>query len=208
VDAGIATAIGTGLAGIAGVSVIDRIIDASSHAHATGTYRLAMKPSATAAKVWAGASLALMGVGLLASANDRTKPYASTIAKVGAGVGVGLLATVAWRSAWGLAVAPAQAGWKPGVQATQRLRLGDLAANAVDRVHMMGREPELTGRNWKLFDTISKLQGHGPLTAREAAGEFAPVLRYQGVRYRTQLRTPVELLDPAVPLTPAAAARR
>jgi hypothetical protein len=89
------------------------------------------------------------------------------------------------------------------MQAVPHWRLGDLAANAADRVHMMGRDPDFTSRMWKGFDAVSKLQGHGALAGRT---DLAPVLRFAGVTYRRPLRAPVELLD--VPVATYAAARR
>jgi hypothetical protein len=92
-------------------------------------------------------------------------------------------------------VAPAHAGWQPGTRALPHFRFGDIAANAVDRVHMMGRDPNLAGGNWKLFNTVSKLQGHGELVERAARNEFAPVLRFAGHNYRTTLANPVPLIS-------------
>lgn len=193
-DIGVATALGVGGAGIATVATLDRIIDVTSHDHRTAAYRLAMKPSATAFRYMAGAAIALAGVGLLANVDPKTKPYADDLLKVGAGIGVGLAATIAFRLNWGLYMAPAHAGWQPGTRALPHFRPGDLAANAVDRVHMMGRDPDLGSRTWKLFDTISQWQGHGRLVERT---DFAPVLRFEGVAYRTTPRSPVPLVGDA-----------
>lgn len=194
-DIGVATAVGVGGIGIGSVAVLDRIIDVTSHNHTTWAYKAAMKPSMIASQVMVGAALALAGVGLLARLGDTTGDTGTTMLKVSAGIGVGLLATVAFRLNWGLYVAPAQRGWQPGMKAVPHFRFNDLAANAVDRVHMMGRDPELAGRNWKLFDRISRFQGHGALLERT---DFAPVLRYEGVKYRTVVDG-VRLLAPNVP---------
>lgn len=199
-DAGVATGVAVGGAGIGSVVVLDRIIDKTAHDHRTLAYKLAMKPSAKAFKYAAIAGAALAGVGLLAGLDDDTRKHRSTLLKMGAGVGVGLLATVAFRLNWGMYVAPAQRGWLPGMAARPHLRVGDLAANAVDRVHMMGRDPDLGNRTWKLFDKVSQLQGHGRLVDRV---DFAPVLRYPGREYTTALRAGTELLDPTVPRTAA-----
>jgi hypothetical protein len=204
VDTFAATALGVGGVGIATVATLDRIIDVTSHDHRTAAYKLAMKPSAKAFKYLAGGAAVLAGVGLLMHFNSKTKPYSDDLMKIGAGIGVGLAATIAFRLSWGLYVAPAQAGWRPGTKALPHVRLNDLAANAVDRVHMMGRDPDLGNRTWKLFDKVSRVQGHGGLVERAAAGEFAPVLRFQGVQYRTTPRTPVELIT----ATPAEIASR
>lgn len=200
-DVGVATALGVGGAGIASVAILDRIIDVTAHNHNSLAYSLAMKPSAKAFKYLAIGGAALAGVGLLAKLHPDTKEHSGTLMKIGAGIGVGLLATVAFRLNWGLYVAPAQKGWLPGMAAKPHFRFNDLAANAVDRVHMMGRDPVLTGRNWKVFNTISKLQGHGPLMER--LDDFVPVLRYPNRTYRTALQAGTVLMDPTIPRTAA-----
>jgi hypothetical protein len=182
VDIGVATAIGVAVAGIGSSSVLDRVIDVTSHDHRSWAYRLAMKPQLRASEALLGAGVLLAGAGLLAGADDRTRKFRSPLLKVAAGIGVGYLAPIAVRGAWGMAVAPAQAGWKPGMQAIPGFRLDDLAGNAVSRVRMMGRDTDLTKSAWKPFDAISRWQGHGPLAERT---DFAPVLRYEGVHYRT-----------------------
>jgi hypothetical protein len=187
--------LGVGGAGIATVATLDRIIDVTSHDHRTTAYSLAMKPSAKAFKYLAGGAAVLAGVGLLMHFNSKTKPYSDDLMKIGAGVGVGLAATIAFRLNWGLYVAPAHAGWQPGTRALPHFRFGDLAANAVDRVHMMGRDPNLAGGSWKLFNTISKVQGHGELVERAARNECAPVLRFAGHQSRTTLANPVPLIS-------------
>ncbi len=195
-DVGVATALGVGGAGIGSVVVLDSIIDATAHNHNTLAYSLAMKPSAQAFRYLAIGGAVLAGAGLLAKLHPDTKERSSTLLKVGAGIGVGLLATVAFRLSWGMYVAPAQRGWLPGMAAKPHLRLNDVAANAVDRVHMMGRDPVLTGRNWKLWNKVSQLQGHGPLVDR--LDDFAPVLRYPNRVYRTPLQPGTVLLDPTI----------
>lgn len=196
VDVGVATAVGVGGAGIGSVMVLDSIIDYTAHNHNTLAYSLAMKPSFKAFTYLAIGGAVLAGAGLLAKLHPDTKEHSGTLMKIGAGVGVGLLATIAFRLSWGMYVAPAQKGWLPGMAARPHLRLGDLAANAVDRVHMMGRDPDLTGRNWKLWNTVSQAQGHGRLMER--LDDFAPVLRYPGRTYRGPLQPGTVLLDPTI----------
>jgi hypothetical protein len=193
IDPGIAAGVAVGGAGLATVATLDRIIDVTSHDHRSTAYRLAMKPSMKAFKYIGAAGLAIAGVGLLAGFNDGTRKYRDDLLKVAAGIGVGLAIPIVFRLGWGATVAPAHAGWQPGTRALPHFRFGDIAANAVDRVHMMGRDPNLAGRNWKLFNQVSKLQGHGPLLER--LDEFAPVLRFEGVNYRTTLANPVPLIS-------------
>jgi hypothetical protein len=181
--------------------VLDSIIDFTAHNHNSLAYSLAMKPSYKAFKYLAIGGAVLAGAGLLAKLNPSTKEHSNTLLKIGAGIGVGLLATVAFRLSWGMYVAPAQQGWLPGMAAKPHLRLNDLAGNAVDRVHMMGRDPALTGKNWRIWDKVSKLQGHGPLMER--LDDFAPVLRYPNRTYRTALQAGTVLMDPTVPRTAA-----
>lgn len=204
VDVGVGTALAVGGAGIGSVVVLDSIIDFTAHNHNTLAYSLAMKPSFQAFKYLAIGGAVLAGAGLLAKLHPDTKEHSSTLLKLGAGIGVGLLATVAFRLNWGVTVAPAHKGWLPGMPTKPHLRLNDLAANAVDRVHMMGRDPALTGRNWKLWDTVSKAQGHGPLMGR--LDDFAPVLRYPNRVYRSPLQPGTVLLDPTIKRAAAAVA--
>lgn len=203
-DVGVATGVGVGAAGIGSVVVLDSIIDLTAHNHNSLAYSLAMKPSFTAFKYLAIGGAALAGAGLLAKVHPDTKEHSGTLLKVGAGIGVGLLATIAFRLNWGMTVAPAQKGWLPGMAAKPHLRLNDLAANAVDRVHMMGRDPDLTGRNWKLWDKVSQVQGHGRLMDR--LDDFAPVLRYPNRTYRFPLQPGTVLLDPTIKRAAAAVA--
>lgn len=200
VDVGVATGLGVGAAGIGSVVVLDSIIDATAHNHNSLAYSLAMKPSFTAFKYLALGGAVLAGAGLLAKLHPATKEHSGTLLKIGAGIGVGLLATVAFRLGWGMTVAPAQKGWIPGMAAKPHLRVGDLAANAADRVHMMGRDPDFAGRNWKLWDTVSKVQGHGSLLERT---DLAPVLRYPNRTYRTALQAGTVLIDPTIKRTAA-----
>ncbi len=200
VDVGVGTALAVGGAGIGSVVVLDSIIDATAHNHNSLAYSLAMKPSFTAFKYLAIGGAVLAGAGLLAKLHPSTKEHSSTLLKVGAGIGVGLLATVAFRLGWGMTVAPAQKGWLPGMAAKPHLRVNDLAANAVDRVHMMGRDPALTGKNWRIWDKVSQLQGHGPLLERT---DLVPVLRYPNRTYRTALQAGTHLFDPTTQRTAA-----
>lgn len=193
-DIGVATAVGVGGVGLATVATLDRIIDVTSHDHRSLAYRLAMKPSAKAFKYAAAAGIAIAGVGLLAGVSDRTRPYRDDLLKVAAGIGVGLAVPIAFRLGWGLTVAPAHAGWQPGTKALPHFRFDDLAANAVDRVHMMGRDPDLGSSTWKLFDKVSRIQGRGGLVERAARDEFAPVLRFADYAYRKPLANPVPLV--------------
>ena len=199
-DVGVGTALAVGGAGIGSVVVLDSIIDLTAHNHNTLAYSLAMKPSFKAFQFLAIGGAVLAGAGLLAKVHPATKEHSGTLLKIGAGIGVGLLATVAFRLSWGMYVAPAQKGWMPGMAAKPHLRLNDLAANAADRVHMMGRDPDFAGKNWKVWDKISKLQGHGPLLERT---DIAPVLRYPGRAYRTALQPGTVLIDPTIPRTAA-----
>ena len=186
-DIGVATALGVGGIGLASVATLDRIIDVTSHDHRSVAYKLAMKPSAKAFKYAAAAGIAIAGVGLLAGFNDKTRPYRDDLLKVAAGIGVGLAVPIAFRLGWGATVAPAHAGWQPGTKALPHFRFDDIAANAVDRVHMMGRDPDLGSSTWKLFDKISTFQGHGHLVDRT---DFAPVLRFADHVYRKPLPHP------------------
>ena len=190
-DIGVAAGIGVGVGAIGVNAVLDRVIDVTGHDHRTLAYRLAMKPSRTASKVLAGGALALAGVGLLMGASDQTKSLREPMLKVAAGIGVGLGAAVAVRLGWGMLVAPAQAGWKPGMRAVPHLQLDDIAKNSVDRVRMMGRQPDLSRGIWQPFDRISRAQGHGPLGERT---DLAPVLRFRDVQYRTPTPPGVELV--------------
>jgi hypothetical protein len=177
------------------VIVLDSIIDATAHNHNSLAYSLAMKPSFTAFKYLAIGGAVLAGAGLLAKLHPATKEHSGTLLKIGAGIGVGLLATMAFRLSWGMAVAPAQKGWMPGMAAKPHFRLDDVAANAADRVHMMGRDPDFAGRNWKIWDKVSKIQGHGSLLERT---DLAPVLRYPNRAYRTALQPGTVLIDPTL----------
>ena len=191
-DIGIATGIGVGLAAIGVNAVLDRAIDVTSHDHRTVAYRIAMKPSRYASYAIAGGALALAGIGLLAGTSDQTRHLREPLLKVAGGIGAGMGAAVAVRLGWGLTIAPAQSGWRPGMQAVPHLRLGDLAANSVDRVHMMGRRPDLTRGIWQPFDWISRAQGHGPLAERT---DLVPVLRYRSATYRSPTPSGVDVLD-------------
>ena len=175
-DIGVATGLGLGVAGIGSVTVLDRIIDVTAHDHRTLAYRAGGVPT----RALAYGALALAGAGLLAGTNDRTEHLRSPLLKMAAGAGVAYGATMAWRLGWGLTVAPAQAGWRPGMAAHPHVRVDDIAANAIDRTRMMGRDPNLA--KWPAFDLVSRMQGHGRLVDR--ADEFVPVLRYPGISYR------------------------
>ncbi|MCB0878134.1 MAG: hypothetical protein KDC46_04050 [Thermoleophilia bacterium] len=168
-DIGVATGIGLGVAGIGSCAVLDRIIDVTAHDHSTLAYRAGGVPT----RALAFGALALAGAGLLARTSDSTRDYSTPLLKMAAGAGAAYAATMAVRLGWGLTVAPAQAGWKPGMRALPHMRLGDIAANAIDRTRMMGTDPDLA--HWPIFDLVSRVQGHGHLVDR--ASEFVPVLR-------------------------------
>lgn len=174
-DVGVATGIGLTGAGVGSVAVLDRLIDVTAHDHTHWAYKAGGLPT----RALFGAGVALAGVGLLAGLDEDTKRYRGTLLKVAAGAGVAYLATMAFRTSWGLTVAPAQVGWRAGMPAEPHFRLGDIAGNAIDRTRMMGRDPDLA--RWPLFSRISELQGHGSLVER--ADEFVPVLRFPGVKY-------------------------
>lgn len=174
-DAGVATGLGLGIAGIGSVAVLDRIVDVTAHNHHHVAYRLAGVPT----RLLFGVGVALAGAGLLAGLHEDTREHRGTLIKMAAGAGAAYLGTMAFRLGWGLAVAPAQRGWKPGMAALPQWRLGDVAANAIDRTRMIGRDPNLA--KWPHFDRISRMQGHGPLVDR--LDDFVEVLRFPGIRY-------------------------
>jgi hypothetical protein len=175
VDVGVATGIGLTAAGIGSVAVLDRLIDVTAHNHHHIAYKLGGVP--TRALFFGAAALA--GAGLVAGLHDGTREHRSTLLKMAAGAGIAYGATMAFRGAWGLTVAPAQRGWKPGMPVEVFFRPGDVAANAIDRTRMMGRDPNLA--KWPLFDAVSRAQGHGPLVDR--LDDFIPVLRFPGIKY-------------------------
>ncbi|MCW2923445.1 MAG: hypothetical protein JWM98_849 [Thermoleophilia bacterium] len=166
---GVGTAVGFGVAGIASCSVMDRIIDVTAHDHSTLAYRGAGWPT----RIIAGAAVTLAAAGLLARTNEHTRDLSNPLLAAAAGAGAAYGATMLVRMGWGLTVAPAQRGWVPGQAAKVSWRVDDIAANAVDRTRMMGRDPDLA--KWPMFSWISKAQGHGGLAER--AADFVPVLR-------------------------------
>lgn len=143
-------------------AAIDVAIDRTGHDHGTWVYRHAN--TVPKAAKWIGAGLVVAGLGakLLPATQGASKP----LMQAGAGT-IGAWFATNWGSR--LLMAAQFDARNGGMHWT----VSDIAKNSLDRTHMMGRSP---GRMERAFeDTISRLQGHGPLDERIARGDFVPV---------------------------------
>ena len=148
-------------AGIASATALDVAIDRSRHDHDSTAYRFGSLPT----YVLGGGGAALIAAGLGAKLLPGTRAISPTLLKLGAGAIAAWGATFVTRLGVGMLFHPAGQGmhWNPG----------DVAANAIDRTHMMGRKSH-AHEHW-IFDQVSRLQGHGPLDERIASGDIEPL---------------------------------
>ena len=151
-----------GAVGIGVSTAIDVAIDRNGPDHGAWVYKHANTVPKAIKMVGAGLVIAGLGAKLL----PQTRPVSNTLI----GVGVGAIA------AWGVT----NWGWRLGMAAVLDARNGglhwnpsDIAKNSFNRTHMMGREPLTAEKTFE--DLMSRAQGHGPLDARIARGEFIPM---------------------------------
>jgi hypothetical protein len=155
------TGIGLAAAGIATATALDVAIDRSNHDHDGWAYQHGSWPT----KALFRGGGALLVAGLAAKLLPATRGASTPLLKLGAASLGAWGATFAVRLGVGTLTSPHDGGfrWNPG----------DLAANAVDRCHMMSRETH--AHEDLIFDWISRAQGHGSLAERTARGDFEPI---------------------------------
>jgi hypothetical protein len=155
------TGIALGALGIASATALDVAIDRSGHDHDAAAYRWGSAP--TMALGFGGAALVAAGLG--AKLLPGTRGASSTLLELGAGAAAAWGATFVTRNVVGMLFDPVGTG--------MRFAPGDIARNAVDRTHMMGRTSHPHER--LVLGWISELQGHGSYDERLGRGEFVPV---------------------------------
>ena len=150
-----------GIAGIASATALDVAIDRAGHDHDSWAYRHGSLPTFALGIGGAGA----VAAGLGARYVPALRGASPTLLKLGAAAIGAWGATFVVRLGVGMLFDPAGRGmhWNPG----------DIAKNSIDRTHMMSRTSHAHER-W-IFDRVSRLQGHGPLDARMARGDFEPL---------------------------------
>jgi hypothetical protein len=157
------TALVLGALGIGSATALDVAIDRSGHDHDSPAYRWGSAP--TRSLVIGGAALVAAGIG--ASLVPGARAAAPTLVRLGVGTLAAWGATFAVRLGVGMLFDPRDGG--------MRFDPGDIARNSIDRVFMMGHEPNVGHR--VVFGAVSRLQGHGGYEERLARGDFVPKWR-------------------------------